>query len=87
MLGALFRQGVLGQRGEPDKIDCQRDQHAHACCTETVVPAYFLTQRAAHEWSDERTDIHADIEYRIGAVAAVIAGRIQRAHLGPWCWV
>jgi hypothetical protein len=40
---------------------------------ETVMPAQFLAQRAAHQRSEEGAEIDADIEDRIGAVAAAVA--------------
>ena len=46
------------------------------------MPAEFFAQRAAHQRGQERAEIDADIEDREGAVAAAIAGRIERADLG-----
>jgi hypothetical protein len=46
------------------------------------MPADRLAERAADQRRQERADIDADIEDRIGAVAAVIAGRIKAADLG-----
>ena len=46
------------------------------------MPAELFAQRAADERGEERAKIDADIEDREGAVAAAVAGRIERADLG-----
>ncbi len=46
------------------------------------MPADLFAERAADERRQEGADIDADIEDRIGAVAARIAGRIKAADLG-----
>ena len=46
------------------------------------MPAEFLAERAAHQRRQERAEIDADIENREGAVAAAVAGRVERADLG-----
>ena len=56
--------------------------HADAGGGETVMPAEFLAERAAHQRRQEGAEIDADIEDREGAVAAAVAGRIERADLG-----
>ena len=45
------------------------------------MPAGFLAERAANQRRQERADIDADIENRIGAVAAIVARRIKPADL------
>ena len=57
-------------------------QHADAGGGKAVMPAGLLAERAADERRQERADIDADIEDRIGAVAAAVAGRIEPADLG-----
>ena len=72
------RQRARAQRVE---IDRETDHHADAGGAEAVVPADLLAERAADERREERAEIDADIEDRIGAVAAVIAGRVESADL------
>src|ERR1700751_2619806 len=45
------------------------------------MPAQFFAERAADERREKRAEIDADVEDRIGAVTARIAGRIEPAHL------
>jgi hypothetical protein len=45
------------------------------------MPTGLLAERAADQGSQERSDIDADIEDRIGAVAATVAGRIEPSDL------
>ena len=45
------------------------------------MPADPLAERSAHERREERAEIDPDIEDRIGAVAAGIAGRVELADL------
>ena len=49
--------------------------------SEAIVPADALAERAADQRRQERAEIDADIEDRIGAVAAGIAGRVELADL------
>jgi hypothetical protein len=44
-------------------------------------PGRFFAERAADQWRLERAEIDADIEERIGAMAAVIARRVEAADL------
>jgi len=46
------------------------------------MPAELFAERAAHQRRQEGAEIDADIEDREGAVAAAIAGRVERADLG-----
>ena len=46
------------------------------------MPADLFAERAADQRRQERADIDADIEDRIGAIAAMIARRIEAADLG-----
>ena len=72
--------GRQGRRGA--EIDDEAGGHADAGGGEAVMPAEFFAQRAADERRQERAEIDADIEDREGAVAAAVAGRIERADLG-----
>ena len=45
------------------------------------MPAQLFAERAADERSEKGAEVDADIEDRIGAVAARVAGRIEAAHL------
>ena len=73
-VGRQERQGV--------EIDRKPDQHADAGGGKAVMPARLLAERAADERRQEGADIDADIEDGIGAVAAVVAGRVEAADLG-----
>ena len=71
-----------GSVGAAIEIDRKPERHADAGGGEAVVPAELLAERAADERRQERAEIDADIEDREGAVAARIAGRVERADLG-----
>ena len=73
---------VRRQRARGVEIDRQPERHADAGRAEAVVPAELLAERAADQRRQERAEVDADIEDREGAVAARIAGRIERADLG-----
>src|SRR6185437_17118133 len=47
-----------------------------------VMPAKLLTERSAHQRRQEGAEIDADVKNREGAVAAAVAGRVERANLG-----
>ncbi len=74
-------QLVGRQQRQRVEIDRQPDAHADAGGGKAVVPADLFAERAADERRQERADIDADIEDRIGAVAPMIAGRIKAADL------
>ncbi len=74
-------QFILRQHRQRIKIDAKPDAHADTGRGKTVVPADFLAERAADQRRQERAEIDADIEDRIGAVAAMIAGRVKAADL------
>src|SRR5689334_12107311 len=76
-----FGELILRQRIEANEIDRERDQHADAGRGETEMPTDLLAQRAADERGQKRADIDSDVEDRIGAVAAMVAGRIERSDL------
>ena len=75
-------QFVRRQERHGVEINGEPDQHADAGSGEAVMPAGLFAERAANERRQERTDIDADIEDRIGAVAPPIAGRIKPTDLG-----
>ena len=69
------------QRRGGEEIDDEPDGHADAGGAEAVVPAGDFAERAGDQRGEECAEIDADIEDRIGAVAARIAGRVERADL------
>jgi hypothetical protein len=72
---------VRRQQRQCVEVNTKPDAHADAGGGEAVMPAHFLPERAADQRRQERADIDADIKDRIGAVAAVIAWRIEAADL------
>ena len=74
-------QLVRRQTGQRVEIDRKRDRHADAGRREAVMPAELFAERAADQRREKRADIDADVEDRIGAVAARVAGRIEPADL------
>ena len=80
--GFRLRQGVHRQQRHGIEINSEPDQHADAGGGKAVMPAGFLAQRAANQRRQERAEIDADIEDRIGAVAAMVARRIEPSDLG-----
>ncbi len=73
LVGRQQRSGI--------KVNDEPDGHADAGGAEAVVPADALAERPADQRGEEGAEIDADIEDRIGAVAARIAGCIERADL------
>src|SRR6516165_3691220 len=63
------------------EVDAQPDHHADAGGGKAVVPADAFAERAADERRQKRAEIDADIEDRIGAVAARIARRVKATDL------
>src|SRR6516164_4061896 len=63
------------------EVNAKPDHHADAGGGKTVVPAEAFAERAADQRGEERAEIDADIEDRIGAVAARIARAIEAADL------
>jgi hypothetical protein len=55
---------------------------ADAGSGEPIMPAQLLAEGAADERCEKRTDIDADVEDRIGAVAPMVARRVEAADLG-----
>jgi len=55
--------------------------HADAGGRKAVVPAVLLAQCAADKRRQKRTEVDADIKDRESAVAAAVAGCVERAHL------
>src|SRR6516225_1033875 len=47
-----------------------------------VMPAVFDGERAAYQRGQKRPDVDAEIEDRVGAVAPIVPGSIERADLG-----
>jgi hypothetical protein len=70
------------QQWQGVQINAQPDHHADAGGGVSVMPGDAFAQSAADERRQERAEIDADIEDRIGAVAARIAGRVEAANLG-----
>ena len=56
-------------------------EHADPGGGEAVMPGRFFAERAADQRRLKRADIDADVEDRIGAIAAVIARRVEAADL------
>ena len=56
-------------------------EHADPGGGEAVMPGRLFAERAADQRRLERAEIDADIEDRIGAMAAVIAWRVEAADL------
>ena len=77
----LPEQPVRRQLRGGIEIDRKPDQHADPGGGKAVMPAGEFAQRAADERCQNGAEIDADIEDRIGAVAAGIAGLIERAYL------
>ena len=70
------------QRRGAAEIDYEAEQHPDAGCAKAVLPSSLLAECPAHERREEGADIDADIEDGKGAVAARVAGRIERSDLG-----
>jgi hypothetical protein len=64
------------------EVNAEPDQHADAGGAEAVMPAGAFAEAAADERRQKRTEIDADIEDRVGAVAPAVARRIEAADLG-----
>ena len=73
---------VRRQHGHGVKVDDERDRHADAGGGEPIMPAQLLAERAANQRREERADIDADVEDRIGAVAPMVSRRVEAADLG-----
>ena len=73
-VGRQHRRGI--------EVDRKPDRHADAGRGEAVVPAELFAERAADQRRQERAEVDADVEDREGAVAARVAGRVERADLG-----
>ena len=79
--GPRLVQFVGRQQRQRVEINRKPDAHADAGGGKTVMPTRFLAQRAADQRRQKCTDIDADIEDRISAIAAVIAGSVKPADL------
>ncbi len=75
-------QFVRRQHRQRIKINAKPNAHADAGGGEAVVPAGRFTDRATNERRQERTDVDADVEDGVGAVAAAVVGRIKSPDLG-----
>src|SRR5262249_47357531 len=79
--GWRFPELILWQERRSAKVDTKADQHADASGGKAKVPAGLLTERTADQRREERSKIDANVENRIGAVAARITGDVQSADL------
>ena len=85
----LVESGGLGlvhlvrrQHGRGVEVESERDRHPDAGGGKSIMPAQLLAERAADEGREERTDIDTDVKDRIGAVAPMVARRVEAADLG-----
>ena len=63
------------------EVDRERDRHADPGGGETIMPAQLLAERTAHQRREERPDVDADVEDRIGAIAPRVSRRVEAADL------
>ena len=73
---------VRRQHGRGVEVESERDRHTDAGGGKSIMPAQLLAERAADEGREERTDIDTDVKDRIGAVAPMVARRVEAADLG-----
>ena len=80
--GAPLAAHRLGrQTWKAHHISREADRHADARAGEAIMPADRLPDRSANQRREERADIDADIENRIGAVATGVGRRIKLPDL------